>query len=80
VALSGRGTVASWIVSRHPTEPDDEPRLVALVDVEEGLRVVSNLVDLDATQARNDMAVVLTIRNYDGVQLPQFTPVGAGDG
>lgn len=79
VALSGRGSVASWIVSRHPTEPDAIPRLVALIDLEEGLRAVSNLVDLAPSAVRNDMPVVLTIRDYEGVLLPQFAPAGAGD-
>jgi uncharacterized OB-fold protein len=79
VALSGRGSVASWIVSRHPTEPDATPRLVALIDLQEGLRAVSNLVDLAPSEVRNDMAVVLTIRDYEGVLLPQFAPAGADD-
>src|SRR6266550_1526989 len=43
---TGRGRVYSWILSRHPNEPDAEPRLVALVDLDEGVRLVSNLVGL----------------------------------
>jgi len=27
-AASGRGTVYTWIVSHHPTQPDHEPRIV----------------------------------------------------
>ena len=34
--LSGRGTVVSWIVSRHPSAPDAEPRIVVLVELDEG--------------------------------------------
>jgi uncharacterized OB-fold protein len=52
---SGRGTVLSWIVSHHPTEPDDEPRTVVLVELEEGARVVGNLTGADL--AANDLAV-----------------------
>jgi uncharacterized OB-fold protein len=74
VALSGHGRVASWIVSRHPSEPDSEPRLVALIDLAEGLRAVSNLVDVEPAGVRNDMAVRLTVRDYDGILLPQFAP------
>ena len=31
----------------HPTEPDERPRIVALVELAEGARLVSNLVDVD---------------------------------
>ena len=41
--VSGRGTVYTWIVSHHPTEPDADPRIVVLVELEEGVRFVSNL-------------------------------------
>jgi hypothetical protein len=73
---SGRGTVHSWIVSRHPTEPDDAPRIVVLVDLEEGVRLVSNLSGVDAADVRNDMAVEVMFEAVDGVVLPQFRPAG----
>jgi uncharacterized protein len=72
----GTGAVHSWIVSRHPSEPDDSPRIVALIDLDEGLRFVSNLVDVDAADVRNEMRVELCFRTVDGVRLPQFRPVG----
>jgi hypothetical protein len=80
VESSGQGTVHSWIVSRHPSSPDDAPRIVALVDLEEGTRLVTNLVDVDPAAVRNDMAVAVTFRELDGVKLPQFaaTPDPAG--
>ncbi len=75
VASEGTGTVHSWIVSRHPTEPDDESRIVILVELDEGLRFVSNLVDIDMADVRNEMRVELCFRELDGVKLPQFRPV-----
>ncbi len=74
---SGRGTVLSWIVSRHPTEVDDLPRIVALVELEEGARLVSNLVDVEIGDVANDAAVELVFREVDQVKLPQFRPVTA---
>lgn len=71
---SGRGTVYSWIVSRHPTEMDAAPRIVVLVQLEEGPRIVCNLGDADAAHVRNDMAVELFFDEIDGVMLPQFRP------
>ena len=70
----GRGTVHSWIVSRHPTEPDDVPRIVALVELEEGIRLVSNLRDVTTNDVRNGMAVEVVFMDIDGVRLPQFRP------
>jgi uncharacterized protein len=61
---SGRGTVLSWIVSRHPTEPDDEPRVVVLVELEEGARVVGNFTG--AGPVANDQAVVAVFTPTEG--------------
>jgi uncharacterized protein len=75
---TGRGTVHSWVVSRHPTEGDEQPRIVALVELEEGLRLVSNLQDVDPAQVVNDMPVEVVFREVDGMKLPQFRPAGSG--
>lgn len=72
---SGGGTVLSWLVSRHPTDPDAEPRIVALVQLDEGPRVVSNLVDVVAADVANDMAVTVCFADVGGVRLHQFRPV-----
>ena len=69
---SGRGTVYSWIVSHHPTEADALPRIVILVDLEEGPRLVSNLQGVAPSDVRNGMAVELCFDTFDGVTLPQF--------
>ena len=50
-ALSGRGVIHSWIVSRHPSVPDSDARIVALIDLDEGIRMVSNIV-IDAASRR----------------------------
>ena len=76
--VSGRGTLHSWIVSKHPTSPDDRARLVALVELEEGVRLVSNLQVAQISDVRNDMAVEVIFADVDGVRLPQFQPTGKG--
>ncbi len=73
----GNGSIHSWIVSRHPTLPDDDPRIVVLVDLDEGVRFVANLVDADPAGVANDQRVELCFRTYDGVTLPQFRPAEA---
>ena len=69
---SGRGTIYSWIVSRPPYEPNAEPRIVVLVDLEEGVRFVANLQGLPSTEVRNGMPVEVFFTEVGGVVLPQF--------
>jgi uncharacterized protein len=68
---SGRGRIHSWILSHHPTRPD-ESRIVVLVDLEEGIRIVSNIVDVDIDELQQDLPLELTFRTYGDVTLPQF--------
>jgi uncharacterized OB-fold protein len=75
---SGGGEVYSWIVSRHPSEPDANARIVVLVDLDEGVRLVSNLQEIHEDQVRNGMAVEVFFAEVDGVKLPQFRPRAGG--
>lgn len=76
-ALSGRGTIHTWIVSRHPSgHATPAPRVVILVDLDEGLRFVSNLVDAD--NAEVGATVALEFHDVDGVRLPLFRTVAKG--
>lgn len=78
--LAGTGSVYSWIVSRHPSQPDDAARVVALIDLDEGIRMVSNLQGIDAADVHPGLRVAVTFADFDGVRLPQFTPEAAGSG
>jgi uncharacterized OB-fold protein len=69
--------VYTWIVSHHPTQPDAEPRVVVLVELDEGIRFVANLLGVPEGEVRNGMEVALGIESVDGVVLPQFRPVEA---
>jgi 3-oxo-4,17-pregnadiene-20-carboxyl-CoA hydratase alpha subunit len=73
-AAAGTGTVHSWIVSKPPSDPTDPGRIVVLVELTEGLRIVGNLVDVERDDVRNEMAVEVCFREYDGITLPQFRP------
>jgi uncharacterized OB-fold protein len=76
IEASGRGTIYAWVLSHHPTEPDTEPRVVVLVDLEEGVRLVANLRGLPWQQVTNDLPVEVFFDEVDGVPLPQFRPAG----
>jgi len=55
---------------------DDEVRIVVLVELEEGPRIVSNLLGVRPEDMCNDMAVRVCFERFDdGVTLPQFRPV-----
>jgi uncharacterized OB-fold protein len=69
---TGRGTVYSWVLSRHPTEADAEPRIVVLVDLEDGVRMVANLVGVPVAEVANDLPVEVFFTEIDGVPLPVF--------
>jgi hypothetical protein len=73
---SGRGAVYSWIESRHPSRPDEQGRIVALIDLDEGVRFVSNLQDVALADVHPGLRVELFFTEIDGTVLPQFRPAG----
>ena len=80
IEASGRGTVYSFVMPRHPAMPFlDDDYIVALIELEEGTRLVSNLVDVAPENAAIGMPVRVRFDAFDGdVVLPMFVPeVGA---
>jgi uncharacterized OB-fold protein/acyl dehydratase len=76
VASKGRGTVYSYVVMRHPPIPGyDYPLPIAVIDLEEGTRIVSNVVGCKPEDVHIGMKVVLSIENVDEeLKLPLFRP------
>jgi uncharacterized OB-fold protein len=78
VRLSGRGTVFSWIVvhqSQHPAFNADTPYNVTIVELEEGARLHTNLVECSNHQIHIGMPVeVVFDKVNDEVTLPKFRP------
>ena len=74
--LSGRGTVYSYAVLHHPQHPAFEyPVLAALIDLDEGIRVVSNLVGVEPDDIRIGLPVQVEFVATDGEhQVPVFRP------
>jgi hypothetical protein len=69
---SGKGSVYAWIASQHPTELDEAPRIVALIDLAEGVRMVSNLQDVRLGDVYEGLPVEVFFDSTYG--LPQFRP------
>jgi uncharacterized OB-fold protein len=78
IESSGRGTVYSFVIPHHPPMPwFPEPYAVALVDLEEGTRLVTNIIGVSPDAVTIGMPVVVRFEHFDGdLVLPLFAPEG----
>lgn len=74
VEASGRGSICSYTVLRHPQFPGyDYPLIIILVDLEEGTRLTSQLVDCTPQDVGFGLQVEMAIhQDADGFKLPVF--------
>ena len=77
VELSGRGVVYSYALLHHPRHPRfDYPVVAALVDLDEGIRLVTNLVGVEPGEIRIGLPVTVAFApTDDGMAVPVFRPV-----
>ncbi len=73
---SGRGTVCTFLVEHRPAPAfGPDPYVVALVDLDEGVRFMTNVVGCPTSDVTVGQAVVVTWEpQADGRHLPLFTP------
>jgi len=76
VRLSGRGEVYSWIIPRHPPALGfAQPPVVAVIQLEEGIRLVSNVVGVADGQVAIGMQVEVQFEpTVGGYAVPVFRP------
>jgi uncharacterized OB-fold protein len=81
VESSGRGTVYSYVMPHEPRFPFfDYPYIVALVELAEGVRLVSNLCGIHPADVTVGMPVEVCYQTFDGdvesgdLVLHQFRP------
>ena len=78
-AVTGRGTVQSYIVferAYHEAWADQVPYTVALIELDEGPVLVSNVVGVQPSAVRVGQPVTVVFeRRSATAALPQFTPV-----
>jgi uncharacterized OB-fold protein len=76
--ISGHGRVYSWVIPHHPVHPlvrDKVPYVVALVELDEGPRMVTRLVDIAIEEVREGLEVEVRFDEIAaGVLLPNFQP------
>ncbi|MDH3684712.1 MAG: MaoC family dehydratase N-terminal domain-containing protein [Myxococcales bacterium] len=76
VEASGKGTVHTFTVIHHPQFPGyDFPIIAALIDLEEGTRLMSNVVEC----APGDVSIGMPVQGFvqegeDGLKIPVFRP------
>ncbi len=79
VEAKGKGSIYSYtVIHRAPSRPfePDVPYTVALVDLDEGCRMMSNIVDVSPEAVRVGMRVeVLFDAITPEISLPRFRPV-----
>ncbi len=77
--MSGFGTVYSWAMPIHPFPHGfSAPPIVVLVDLDEGPRIVSNLVGVDPRNVQNGLRVHVEFEPAQGGRsVPVFRPLGA---
>lgn len=75
VEACGRGLIASFSIVRHAiSEAYSAPYVVALVDLQEGPRLMTNIVNCDLEQISIGMRVSLQFESWgDGLSMPVFT-------
>jgi uncharacterized OB-fold protein len=80
VTSSGRGTVYSFVVMHHPQIPGfDYPLPIAVVELEEGTRLVGDLIGVDPADIRIGMPVVAEMVAVDDeLTIPMFRPLSPG--
>ena len=77
IESSGRGTVRTfWVMLQryHPGFAEEMPYTIAIVELEEGPRLPTNLVQLNGREVAVGMPVVVEWERHEDVALPKFRP------
>src|ERR1700730_5156052 len=79
---SGRATLYSYVINHRPAPgfEDETPYAIAVVELEEGPRMMTNIVGLPATPEalQLDMPLQVRFERRGDVSLPVFGPAEAG--
>ncbi len=77
VKASGKGRLYSYIINHLPSPGYTPPFTVAIVELEEGVRLMTNLLEVepDPDKLELDMPLEVTFEKLtDEISLPQFKP------
>lgn len=80
VTAEGDGTIVSFVTYRrsyHPAYADDLPYVVALIELVEGVRMVSNILGRKPEDVRCGLPVTVEFEQRDEQAVPQFRVTGS---
>jgi uncharacterized OB-fold protein len=81
IDCSGKGTLYTYTIARRPTGPgfeDDVPFIIAVVAIDEGPHITSNLVDCEISDVRIGMPVEAAFDDVtEEVTLLKFRPAAS---
>lgn len=75
--MSGKGRVYSFSVihqSPLPAYQQDVPYILAIVELDEGPRMMTNILDCEISAVNVDMAVEVIFEVRGAMKIPQFRP------
>ena len=77
IEASGEGTIYTYTVNHRPANEfmkDKTPYVVAAVDLDEGVRMIANVIDASPSEVKCGARVRVTFEKAsDEITLPQFT-------
>ncbi len=78
VEASGKGRLYSYVINHMPAPGYEPPFIVAVVMLDEGVKMMSNILDFppepDALEL--DMPLEVTFEQRGDIAVPQFRPAG----
>ena len=78
---SGRATLYSYVINQRPPPAFDGPVAVAVVELAEGPRMMTNIVDTPQTEEALVLDMELEVvfeKQTEEISLPLFRPTGGG--
>lgn len=78
-AASGRATLHSYVINQRPHPAFTAPYSIAIVELEEGPRMMSNIIGCPQTPEALELDMPLNVvfeKQNDDITLPLFEPAG----
>jgi uncharacterized OB-fold protein len=74
IEASGKGEIYTFsVIGRAPFDDVEAPYVFAIVELEEGVRMATNIVGVDPADVRIGLPVTVTFQQRGDVALPMFT-------
>lgn len=80
-AASGNATLHSYVINQRPAPGFEAPYAIAVVELEEGPRMMTNIVDCPQTPEALELDMqleVVFVKQSEEISLPLFRPARAG--